>query len=180
MCTPRRFVKATAAALALAALLFAASSSLVADNRHDVAGTWVTFASPAPGVQVPLLQTLSADGTIVSADVTMFGGLPGFHTRGTPMHGVWERTGRHVVKTTALAMVYDASTNLLAGFVRSRGTASVNEDGEMVGAVTIEFLACPSPMTCPDPLSPDAAWGPAPGFPPVAMPFTTRRVQLVE
>jgi hypothetical protein len=179
MCARHRLLKAAAAALALGALLFVASPSLVADNRHAIAGTWVTWASPMPGIQVPVLQTFSADGTIVSSDVTMFGGLPGVSIRATPVHGVWERTGRNVIKTTNLAMIYDASTNLLVGFVRSRATGSFNEAGEVVGTVIPEFLGCALPVACPDPLSPDATWGPVPGFPP-SMTFTSTRLQLVE
>jgi len=179
MCARHRFLKAAAAALALAAALFVASPSLVADNPHAVAGTWVTWASPAPGVQVPVLQTFSADGYIVSSDVLMFGGLPGVAIRLTPMHGVWERTGRNVMKTTNLAMVYDAATNLLIGFVRSRATGSFNEAGDVEGTVVPEFLGCGSPVQCPDPLSPAAAWGPVPGFPP-SMTFTSRRLPLAE
>jgi hypothetical protein len=179
MSAHHRFLKVAAAGLALGVLLFAASPSLVADNRHAIAGTWVTWASPLPGMQLPVLQTFSADGTIVSSDVTMFGGLPGVAIRVTPMHGVWERTGRNVFKTTGLAMVYDASTNLLAGFLRVRATASFNEEGEAVGTVIPEFLACASPAGCPDPLSPDAVWGLVPGFP-SSLAFTSRRLQLVE
>lgn len=174
-----RILKTSAAALALAAALFVPSPSLIADNPHAVAGTWVTLASPMPGVQVPVIQTFSADGYIVSSDVLMFGGLPGVTIRVTPMHGVWERTGSNVMKTTNLAMVYDAATNLLIGFVRSRATGSFNQAGEVEGTVIPEFLGCASPVTCPDPLSPDAAWGPVPGFPP-SMTFTSRRLQLTE
>jgi len=172
-----RFIQATIAALALAAVLFIASPSLVADNPHAVAGTWVTMASPMPGMQVPVLQTFSADGYIVSSDVLMFGGLPDVGIRVTPMHGVWERASRNVMKTTNLAMVYSAQTNLLVGFVRSRATGSFNDAGEVVGTVIPELLGCASPVQCPDPLSPDAAWGPIPGFPP-SMTFTSRRLEL--
>jgi hypothetical protein len=179
MCARHRFFTAAAAALVLAALLFVASPALVADNRHAIAGTWVTWASPMPGMQVPVLQTFSADGTVVSSDVTMFGGLPGLSIRVTPMHGLWERTGRNVIKTTSLAMVYDASTSLLIGFVRSRATGSFNEAGEVVGTLIPQFLGCASPVACPDPLSPDATWGLVPGFP-ASMTFTSTRLQLVE
>jgi hypothetical protein len=179
MDTRYRFVAAAVAALALAAVLFITSPTLVADNPHAVAGTWVTWASPSPGMQVPVIQTFSADGYIVSSDVKMFGGLPGVTIRVTPMHGVWERTSRNVMKTTNLAMVYDASTNLLIGFVRSRATGSFNEAGEVVGTVIPEFLGCGSPIACPDPLSRDAAWGPVPGFPP-SMTFTSRRLELAQ
>ncbi len=179
MDTRHRFLKAAAAAVAVAAALFVASPSLVADNPHAVAGAWVTMASPMPGMQVPVLQTFSADGYIVSSDVLMFGGLPGVAIRLTPMHGVWERSSRNVMKTTNLAMVYDAASHLLIGFVRSRATGSFNEAGEVVGTVIPEFLGCVSPVQCPDPLSPDAEWGPVPGFPP-SMTFTSRRLQLAE
>lgn len=109
----------------------------------------------------------------------MFGGLPGVAIRATPMHGVWERTGRNVMKTTNLAMAYDAATNLLIGFVRLRATGSFNAAGEVEGTMVPEFLGCGSPAQCPDPLSPEAAWGPVPGFPP-SMTFTSRRLPLTE
>jgi hypothetical protein len=176
---PRHRLLGGVAAVALTALVFVTSTSLVASNRHAVAGTWVTWASPMPGMHVPVLQTFNADGSIVSSDVIMFGGLPGVTIRATPMHGVWERTGRNVVKTTNLAMVYDAATNMLIGFVRSRATGSFTRAGDVVGTVIPEFLGCASPVSCPDPLSPDSAWGSVPGFPP-SMPFTSRRVELVD
>jgi len=172
-------LKSAAAGLALAALVFVASPRVEAANPHDIAGTWVTWATIAPGVQVPILQTFSVDGTFVASDVSMFGGLPGVMIRATPLHGVWELDRRDMVTTTGLAMIYDASTSLLAGFIRSRAIGTIDRTGEGEGTVTVEFLPCPTPLTCPDPLSPDATWVPAPGFPP-SMTFTTRRLQPME
>jgi hypothetical protein len=179
MFTRHRLLRAAAAALVLAALPFVAFPSATAENRHEVAGTWVVFASPMPGVQVPLVQTFTADGTIVTSDVTMFGGLPGVAIRSTPMHGVWERTGRNLYTTTNLALIYDAPSSLLIGFARSRATVSFNRRGEIAGTVAVEFLACPSPVACPDPQATDADWMPMPGFPP-SFPVTGKRLQLVE
>jgi hypothetical protein len=179
MCTRHRLLKAAAAALVLAALPLLASPSLVADNRHEIAGTWLVWASPMPGVRVPLIQTLSPEGTIVTSDVTMFGGLPGVSIRATPMHGVWERTSRNVVSTTNLALIYDAPSSVLIGFSRSRATSSFDRHGDIAGTVIVEFLACPSPVACPDPLAADATWIPFPGFPP-SFTFTGKRLSLVE
>jgi hypothetical protein len=179
MSTRHRLLKAATVAVVLAALAYLASPTLVADNRHEIAGTWMVWATPFPGMHVPLLQTLSPEGTIVSADVTMFGGLPGVPIRATPMHGVWERTSRNVVSTTNLALIYDASSSLLIGFSRSRATSSFDRHGDIAGTVVVEFLACPSPVACPDPLAADATWVPFPGFPP-SFPFTGKRVQVVE
>jgi len=175
----QRIVKAAAAALVLAAVPLTAIPALRADNRHELVGTWVVSASPMPGVHVPVIQTLTSDGTILSSDVTMFGGLPGVGIRVTPLHGVWERTGRNLVSTTNLALVYDAPSSLLIGFARSRATSSVDRRGILSGTVVVEFLACPSPVACPDPQDAGAAWVPMPGFPP-SFPVTGRRLELVE
>jgi hypothetical protein len=180
MCTRHRLSKAAAAALALAALVCLSSQALRADHgRQSVAGTWVTWAEPMPGVRVPLLQTFSPDGTIVSSDVMMFGGLPGVAVRETPLHGVWDHTGRNVITTTNLSLIYDARSSLLVGFARARAMVTFTRANRVEGTAVIEFLPCASPAACPDPQAPDTAWVPFPNLPP-SFPVVSTRLQLVE
>ena len=179
MCTPNRFSRSFAAALAVAALFLVSPLAGRAADKKPLTGTWVVWAEPAPGVRVPALHTYHADGTITSSDVLSFGGLPGVTIRMTPLHGVWERTGPKAFATTSLFLVYDVGSSLLIGFGRARATVSFDKHDPDQGSGTAypEFLPCPSPYACPDPQAADAAWVPFPGIPP-SIPFTATRLRL--
>jgi hypothetical protein len=177
MCTPKRFSRSAAAALAVAVLFLISSPPIHAADGQTLTGAWVVWVNLQPGVRVPMLQAFTSDGLIVSSE--SFGGLPGATTRSSPLYGVWERTGPHTFATTNLVLVFDASSSILVGFGRARATLSLtgNDGNQGSGTVQIEFLACPSPFACPDPLAANAAWAPLPGLPP-SLPVTATRVRL--
>lgn len=176
----RWFSVASLAAVVLAAM-FLTPAAPKADDSRSLTGTWVIFAEPMPGVRVPALHTYNSDGSIVSSDVLTFGGLPGVSIRTTPLHGVWARTGRGSFATTNLTLVYDAASSMLIGFGRARVGISMDmqDTSRLSATAVVEFLACPSPIACPDPQSADAVWVPFPGFPP-SLPVTAERLRLVE
>jgi hypothetical protein len=82
--------------------------------------------------------------------------------RTTPFHGVWERIGPHTIGGTSLYLVYDASSSFLIGFGRVRSTLQFTpgDFDQFAGTMFVDFLACPSPSSCPDPQSASAAWTP--------------------
>jgi hypothetical protein len=180
MTSARGLSVASLAAVVLAAVFLVPPVSK-ADDSGSLTGTWVIFAEPMPGVRVPALHTYNSDGTIVSADVLTFGGLPGVSVRITPLHGVWDRTGRRSFTTTNLTLVYDAASSVLIGFGRARVSLTMDKhDTSRFSATSVvEFLACPSPVACPDPQSADAAWVPFPGLPP-SLPVTAERLRPVK
>ena len=104
----------------------------------------------------------------------MFGGLPGVTTRATPLLGVWERTGNSTFATKNLSWVFDAASSMLIGFVRARAEIIFSKEDAGSGTVRVEFLPCPSPIACPDPVASDAAWMPMPNLPPVLQGTATR------
>lgn len=161
------FSRLLAATLLVAAIFVTMPSTAECENHRSLAGTWIVWADIQPGVRVPSLHTYHSDGTVTLSDVFMFGGLPGIPIRATPMHGVWEKTGRTTFTTTNLSLVYDAASSLLIGFTRARAEVSFMEkDADRVsGTVYVEFLQCSSPVACTDPQAPGAAWMPFPGMP---------------
>lgn len=159
---------------------------LAANNGNQQAmpqpwGSWVWLTRLPGGPAVPALVTLHQDGTVAVSDTSTFGGLPGSTVRATPLHGVWERTGPHSIGGTSLYLVFDATTNLLIGFGRTRVALEfpVGSPDEFQGTMFVDFLACPSPFACPDPLDSLAAWTP---FNPLAPSFTVsaKRLRRVE
>ncbi len=181
MCTASCFSRSAVAALATATLFLVSSPPMKAADTQTLTGTWIVWAEPQFGVRVPALHTYHSDGTITSSDTFMFGGVPGATIRITPLHGVWERTGPSAFAATSLVLVYDASSSLLIGFGRARATVSFpkNDPDHISGTASVEFLPCPSPVACPNPLAADAAWAPFPGFPPNFQ-ATAARLRLVQ
>lgn len=178
--TPR--LSAVIVASVVLAVLFAVSAPAVnADNAQTLTGTWVIWFPVGLDAHVPAIHTYLADGTVIATDTFSQGGLPGVPIRSTPVHGVWKRTGPATFAISHLFLVYDAASSLLIGFGRSRGTValSVPDASEASGTVALEFLGCPSPVSCPDPQAADSTWMPFPGFPP-GVPVTATRLRLVE
>jgi hypothetical protein len=144
-------------------------------------GTWVWLTHLPGGRAIPALITIHQDGTVAGSNVNMFGGLPGSTMRTTPMSGVWEQTGPHSIGGTSLYLVFDANTNLLAGFGRARTALEfpLGSPDELQGTMFVDYLPCSSPFFCPDPLDPLAAWTP---FNPQAPSFTVsaKRLRRVE
>lgn len=81
---------------------------------------------------------------------------------------------------TYLSLVYDAASSLFIGFLRARAELSfAGEDtSEISATVHLDFLACPSPVSCPDPQDPDASWVTFPGLP-SSFEATATRLSLV-
>lgn len=181
MFTLKHVSRPFAAALAVAALLLISPSAVAGADTQTLTGTWVLWAKLPTGGRVPALHTYHSDGTITSSDTLSLGGLPGVPIRMTALHGVWERTGPSTFAATNLVLVYDASSSLLIGFGRARATVSFSKEdpGQGSGTAHMEFLACPSPVACPDPQAADAAWVPFPGFPP-SLQVTGTRLRLVQ
>jgi hypothetical protein len=181
MKTARRLSISAVATLSLAALFAISSAAVRGDNAQTLTGTWLVWPEFAPGLKVPALHTYHSDGTLSAADTFSGGGIPGLPIRTTPNHGVWERTGPASFAVTSLFLVYDAGSSLLVGFGRARASVLLTtpEADRGTGVVSADFLACPSPVTCPDPTAADAAWMPFPNFPP-EVPVTSTRVNVVQ
>ena len=181
MNTTRRLTTAIVASVVLAILFAVPAPAVNADNSQTLTGTWVGWFPMGPGARVPAIHTYLADGTIISTDTFLHGGLPGLPIRSTPVHGVWERTGPATFAISNLFLLYDAESSVLIGFGRARGTVtlSVPDASEASGTVVLEFLGCPSPLSCPDPQAADSTWMPFPDFPP-SVPVTATRLRLVE
>jgi hypothetical protein len=171
-----RFSGLIAATLIVAALFLILPAVVKGEDMEKLTGTWVVWVEPQPGIQIPLLQTFTSDGTVISSD--SMGGLPGALVKMSPLHGVWKRTGPNTFNAMNLALVFDTNSGLFLGFGRTRAmlivTGKKNEEG--TASVYIEFLSCPSSFECPDPQDPDAAWVP---YFPGAIEATATRLQLV-
>ena len=140
-------------------------------------GTWVWRTLTPGGAAVPALVTLHKDGTVAVSDLSMFGGLPGSAIRATPLSGVWERTGPHAIGGTPLYLVFNSTTNLLIGYGRVRTALEfpAGVQGELQGTMFLDFLACPTPFSRPDPQDPSAAWQ---AFNPLAPSFVVSATRL--
>lgn len=130
-------------------------------------GTWVWRTYVGPGLTLPALITFHSDGTITGSDATMFGGVPGAETKTTPIHGVWERTGRQSIGGTGLYLIFDSASGVLIAMGRSRSSLQFATGFESFqGKMFVETLACATgPLTCPNPLDPNAQWVAFPGMP---------------
>ena len=157
-----------------------------ADNAVQVAtpqpwGAWSWQTHLPGGPDVPALVTIYQDGTVAVSDATMFGGLLGLTVRATPLHGVWERTGPHSIGGTSLYLVFDTNLNRMIGFGRARTALEfpIGSSDQFQGTMFLDFLVCPTPVTCPDPLDPFAQWGPYnPQFPSFSV--SAKRIRRVD
>lgn len=143
-------------------------------------GTWVLLELLPSGAALPAMMTIHQDGTFVVSGIHMFGGLPGSTQRLTPLQGVWERTGPRAFRATGLHLVFDAFTSLLIGFSRVRAAIEfpAGSTNELQGIAFQDFLACPTPVTCPDPQDPSAQWMPDPLA--SSAPVSAKRLRMVE
>jgi hypothetical protein len=166
----------------LAAATAGSQTSLTDEGRWGhFGGTWVHEAEVGPALHVPAIVVLGADGTVSGAGGLLFGGLPGNPLRSSPVYGVWERTGWKRIAVTTLMHSYDAATGVLVGYERHRASLDFNSGfGSYQGTEFLETLACPSPLTCPDPLDPTAEWTPLPTMPATGFAVSGTRVELVE
>jgi hypothetical protein len=167
-------------ALVAAVLALGASPLAVASPfDYDLAGTWAWTTFVAPETGIPALVTYEADGTIVGSDSTMFGSFPAlFPFKMTPFHGVWSRLGLRRFGGTSLMLLFDASSSDLVGFGRSRSAIRLDDRNHISGAMFLEMLPCPTPLSCPDPADPAGSWVPL-GDPENGFPFEAVRLQRV-
>lgn len=149
-------------------------------GQHQPWGTWLFRMHLPTGGDIPFISTMSQEGSTVSSSSLMYGGLPGFaSTWSSAIHDIWERNGPNAIKVTSFNLMFNAGNaptapGKLLGFVRSRATMAFDGDGDhMVGVMDNEFLACPTPLTCPDINDPNAVWTPRL----VRIPCTAVRIQ---
>jgi hypothetical protein len=137
---------------------------------------------------MPALWTFDGDGTVAVSDAAMFGGVAFNPYRISPMHGIWKRSGKDKILVTNLWMVFNPiwnpeyadQLNNLVGFGRVRAELQVKGFDRMEGTFWIDFLPCPSPLACSDPLDSDAAWVPYPTVGAVLpIPVTVQRMKSV-
>jgi hypothetical protein len=123
-------------------------------------------------MKLPVLLTIHLDGSV--------SGVPASATE-TPVFGVWIRTGWKTVASTGLFMALDPATGAVTGFRRSRASLEFSDDfNRYTGTEFIDQLACPSALTCPDPLDPAADWQPVPGMPATGFSTAGARVEVVK
>jgi hypothetical protein len=170
------------AIMPLAAATAGSQTSLVDEGQWGrFRGTWVHQAEVGPGLRVPALVILNADGTVTGAGGLLFGGLPGNPLRSSPIYGAWERTGWKRIAVTTLSHSYEAATGVLVGYERHRASLDFGTGfGSYGGTEFMETLSCSSPLTCPDPLDPAAEWTPLPTMPATGFRVSGARVELVE
>jgi hypothetical protein len=176
----RRFSTVALAGSVIVAVL--ALFPRVAHTQQAVPQPWGTFVwlTHTPTGDLPSLLTLHQDGTVAVSSSNMFGGSSlSLGQRTTALQGVWAPTGPKTIGGTSLDLVFDAGTNLLIGFGRARTQLIFTDFDHFEGTLFLDFLACPTPSTCPDPQDPSAAWTAAvPGVPSFSV--SGRRLQRVE
>ena len=175
-----RIVVAAAAALAITTISAPAQGSAIS-RWGQVWGTWVHQVQLGPGMQMPALITFNIDGTVTGAPGLMFGGIPNATVTFTPVFGVWQKTAGKSIAGTSLLMVFDRTSGVLIGFRRSRSSLDFSDDfNGYNGMEFLENLACASPVTCPDPLDPNAAWEPETNMPPTGFAVSGTRLEPVK
>jgi len=122
-------------------------------------GVWYWQTIMGSGLALPSVLVFHSDGTVVASGGIAFGGTPTNPYRYTPFQGVWERTGPHEFRATFLSLRFDGTTGLLVGVARKRTQFWFTEDFDhFAGTMHLEVLPCTTPLTCLDPLAPDANW----------------------
>ena len=165
------------AVLLLATVPVRAQTTLDHEGWRHFGGTWVHQVQVGPGFTVPALVVFNADGTVTGVGGLLFGGLPDNPLRGSPIYGVWKKTGRRSIGITTFSYFFDAATGVLSGYERHRVSLAFSADfGSYEGVEFMENLSCPSPLTCPDPLDPAAEWTPLPTMPAAGFPVSGARV----
>lgn len=146
------------------ALLLGTTPALVGAEQHEGRyqpwGTWA-WATHRPeksgGGTFPALITYNQDGTLTGSDGVMYGinyppAVNPYKESG--LHGVWERTGRHSFRGTSYWMLFDANGNVIAlGRARSDLHFAPGDPDHFAGLMFTDTLACPTPFTCPDPVT---------------------------
>jgi hypothetical protein len=148
-------------------------------NDNQVWGVWVHRVHIPAGGTIVALVTNHFDGTATASGGFMYGGRPGATTQQSPIHNIWEKTGPRTIARTSLLFTFDLA-GLLTGFQRNRSRVEFSQDfNSYKGIEFMETLACPTPLTCPDPLDPTATWIPLPTMPPSGFEVSGKRSIIV-
>lgn len=147
-------------------------------NDNQVWGVWV-HKIHIPAGHIPGLVTNHFDGTSSVSSSLMFGGLSGGTKLQSPIHNIWEKAGPSSIVRTSLFFTFDEN-GVLTGYQRNRTRVTFSRDFKSyTGKEFMETLACPSPVTCPDPLDPTATWTPFPGMPSDGFTVSGKRASIV-
>ena len=83
------------------------------------------------------------------------------------------------IHATSLMQNLDATGNVI-GLERHRCSLDYSADfSRYAGTEFAETISCATPLTCPDPLDPNAKWTPASWAPPTGFPVSAERVEVV-
>ena len=153
------------AVVVLAAVLFLPVSGYAqgtGSNQNQPWGLWSQKIPVGPGLSIHEVLSFHFDGTLTGTGSLLFGGVPPFGVaRASSIHGVWQKTGPRTIEGTAYAYNFDSVTGIVSNYVRSRWTIEFSADfNSYTGTASLATLACPTPLTCPDPANPSAVWTP--------------------
>ena len=125
-----------------------------AENQGaTVWGTWHFVLDIGPGATIPGVITLHRDGTLTIVDGTDFGGAP-FPFKNSAGHGVWIKTGANTFENRNLELNFDPFSGQLTSITLVRATFHFDGDFDhLSGEAVIDSWLCPTPFTCPDPLT---------------------------
>jgi len=134
-----------------------------------------SFLGLGPGLTVPGLATINADGTLTSVTGSDEGGPSNvFHVKNSAAHGQWVQTGRRTISARALFLNFDPASGVVVGITRVRIEATFDSSfNNITGQFFQSVFACPTPFTCPNPLT--AA--PTVPEPAAGLPFTAVRIR---
>ena len=166
-------------AIAVAIILSAAPNWSAADadsHGSTLWGTWYVTFDFGLNANIPAVATFHRDGTLVTSDGSDFGGPP-FLVQSTPLRGVWVRTGAGTFEGAALYLNGDVVTGELVTITNARLLIQFGNGFDHIrGTVFLDTFQCPTPFTCPDPLTAD----PDTSSPPIPFRGSRLRVELDE
>jgi len=145
-------------------------------------GTWILathLVTDGAPPSLPTIVTLHKEGTANSSPANMFGTSGAGLRWVSPLHDVWERTGPQTIGTTCIAFIFQAGTGRLLGFGRVRGELELEDFDHLRGQMYFDFLPCPAPQFCPDPVDPEATWSVWPGTSPQGHAVSAVRLRRV-
>ena len=125
-------------------------------NKSGPVGSYIwSFLGVGPGLHVPGLATLTGDGTLTAATGSDLAGPSNvFFVKNSPTHGVWTRTGARGVAAKAYFLNFDPATGVVVGITRVRIQAEFDAGfNHGTGVFYDAVFVCPTPFTCPDPLT---------------------------
>ena len=134
-----------------------------------------SFLGLGPGLTVPGLATINADGTLTSVTGSDQGGPSNvFHVKNSAAHGRWFETGRRTISARALFLNFDPASGVVVSITKVRIEARFDSAfNNITGEFFQSVFACPTPFTCPNPLTAT----PTVPEPAAGLPFTAVRIQ---